>query len=345
MTIQDGHDRRTARGTVYRAGGGRMLRWGAWGAVAVAVGAAAVRVAGAAGAGDHWLTVPVLGAYPWVVLATVLAAAAAGIGAARGTPALRRPAAVLAATAVVGTAIVVPRTVARPQPQADGQQISVGVINVRRGLASADRIAQVVENGGIDVLVAIELTDELDEDLRRAGLAVALPESVVAPTGSTAGGGVYAATGLTSREPPAAGGDTPDVAVLLADGATLEVTTTHPVPPIGPRRTQWWVAGLGRIGEAPDPQPALVVGDLNASLDHRALRDVLERGWRDAAREAGEGLSVTYDGIFDGSPGVPMALDHILVSPSIAVTGVRTYDVDGTDHRLLVADLTLPTER
>lgn len=53
----------------------------------------------------------------------------------------------------------------------DGPQITVGVMNVRRGLASADRIVQVVQDAGIDVLVVIELTIELDDDLGRAGLA------------------------------------------------------------------------------------------------------------------------------------------------------------------------------
>lgn len=332
----------TARHGANRPAGGHMPWWGARGAAAVAVVAAAVRVASSAGAADHWVTVPVLGAYPWVVLASAIAAVAATIGAARGQHDLRRPAAALAAAAVVGSVIVVPRAVARPQPQAAGQQVTVGVINVRRGLASADRIAQVVENAGVDVLVAIELTDQLDEDLRRAGLAVALPRSVVAPTRSAAGGGVYATTELAPLRSPADGGDTPDVAVILPGGGSLEVTTTHPVPPIGPRRTQLWLRGLDRIGGATDRQPALVVGDLNATLDHGALREVLQRGWRDAAREAGAGLSVTYDGIVDGSPGVPMAIDHILVSPSIAVTDVQTYDVEGTDHRMLVADLTLP---
>ena len=36
--------------------------------------------------------------------------------------------------------------------------------------------------------------------------------------------------------------------------------------------------------------PAVIAGDFNATLDHQALRAVLDRGWQDAAAEAGEGL-------------------------------------------------------
>ena len=53
---------------------------------------------------------------------------------------------------------------------------------------------------------------------------------------------------------------------------------------------------------------------------------------------------LTYDGLLNGSPGVPTALDHILVNQTIAVKRVHVYNVDGTDHRLLVADLSLPTQ-
>jgi len=319
------------------------MRWTLWAVVVAGAAATAVRLLAAGGLADHWTTVPVLGAYPWVVLATGVAAAiGGGILWARGARGLRGATAALVVAAAVGAAIVVPRTVARPQPAADGPEVTVAVINVRRGLASADRIAQIVENTGIDILVTIELTDGLDAELQRAGLAAALPQSVVSPTRATAGGGIYTTGTIAPLSPPAVSGDTPDVTITLAGGTKLQVTSTHPVPPIGPDRTQRWRDGLDRIGPPPDGQPALVVGDLNATLDHDTLRDVLDLGWRDAAREAGAGLSATYDGILDGSPGVPMALDHILVSPTIAVEDVRTYDVDGTDHRLLVADLTLP---
>ena len=147
----------------------------------------------------------------------------------------------------------------------------------------ADRIVQVVENAGIDILVTIELTDGMDAALRRAGLAAALPQSVVSPTRTTAGGGIATVGTIVPLRPPDDGGDTPDVTITLPVGVVLLVTSTHPVPPIGSDRTQRWRDGLDR------------------------------------------------------SPGVPMALDHVLVSPTIAVEGVRAYDVGGTDHRLLVS--------
>jgi endonuclease/exonuclease/phosphatase (EEP) superfamily protein YafD len=91
--------------------------------------------------------------------------------------------------------------------------------------------------------------------------------------------------------------------------------------------------------------PRIVVGDLNATLDHPALRQMLSDGMADAAREANSGWQPTWP-----SPdrvramGVPtpfglMAIDHVLVSRHFAAVSTSTAVVRHTDHLALVARL------
>lgn len=77
--------------------------------------------------------------------------------------------------------------------------------------------------------------------------------------------------------------------------------------------------------------------DFNATLDHRHLRGVLDRGWRDAAGEVGEGLRPTWP----VGRRVGLHIDHVLVSADFAVGRVSIHEIPGTDHRAVVADLAL----
>ncbi len=89
----------------------------------------------------------------------------------------------------------------------------------------------------------------------------------------------------------------------------------------------------------------LVVGDLNATLDHPGLRALLDDGMADAAREANSGWQPTwpsphrehYKGV--SVPFGLFAIDHVLVSPDFAAIATSTADVLGSDHRALVARL------
>jgi endonuclease/exonuclease/phosphatase (EEP) superfamily protein YafD len=91
--------------------------------------------------------------------------------------------------------------------------------------------------------------------------------------------------------------------------------------------------------------PRIVVGDLNATLDHPGLRRMLADGMADAARQANSGWQPTWP-----SPdrvramGVPtplglMAIDHVLVSGHFAAVSTTTPAVRRTDHRALVVRL------
>jgi endonuclease/exonuclease/phosphatase (EEP) superfamily protein YafD len=83
-----------------------------------------------------------------------------------------------------------------------------------------------------------------------------------------------------------------------------------------------------------------VAGDFNATLDNRELRRLLDRGCADAAERAGAGLRATC------SPrprrALPIVIDHVLVDRRVRVRHVTVEDIPGSDHRAVIAELTLP---
>jgi endonuclease/exonuclease/phosphatase family metal-dependent hydrolase len=107
---------------------------------------------------------------------------------------------------------------------------------------------------------------------------------------------------------------------------------------------------LRRPGEpvAPGSRPAsrpvaVAAGDFNATLDHWQLRSVLRRGYVDAARQAGHGLTPTWGPRPSRPPGL-LALDHVLVDPRCAVLATSARRLAGSDHHALYAEIRLPAE-
>jgi endonuclease/exonuclease/phosphatase (EEP) superfamily protein YafD len=84
------------------------------------------------------------------------------------------------------------------------------------------------------------------------------------------------------------------------------------------------------------------MGDLNATLDHHELRRLISTGYEDAAGEAGSGLHPTWPR--GGRRLLPLSvtIDHVLADARCGVGTVRAFDVPGTDHRALLAELILP---
>ncbi len=127
---------------------------------------------------------------------------------------------------------------------------------------------------------------------------------------------------------------------------TLHLLAVHPRPPTGDVdgwRTDHEV--VRRAASALDG-PSLVVGDLNATTDHRPVRALLGDGWADAATSARSGWQPTWpaDGVVTRF-GVELpslfAIDHVLTRGGPRATRTESVTVDGSDHRALLAVLSL----
>ena len=83
----------------------------------------------------------------------------------------------------------------------------------------------------------------------------------------------------------------------------------------------------------------IVAGDLNSTYDMLPFRRLLADGYRDAAEQAGAGLSRTYPSRPWRRPMI--GIDHVLLC-NCAATSAPTVAVPGSDHRGLATIIDLP---
>lgn len=251
--------------------------------------------------------------------------------------ALRRRVAALVALASVALlgAAVVPRVLALEENPRGTGTVTVMTSNLLGGRGDARRVAALVRRHRVDVLALQELTPEAVARLDRAGLREVLPHRVLAARPGGEGNGILSRHPLRRvpawerRNEPAA-----DVAVP-GFTAPVRVRVVHPFPPIGRANARDWRAHLRDLPAPPD-HAAVIAGDFNATLDHRALRQVLDRGWQDAAAEAGDGLKPTWP---VDRPVLGLAIDHVLASRDLVVGPVGIHEIPRSDHRAVIARL------
>ncbi|MGH3389733.1 MAG: endonuclease/exonuclease/phosphatase family protein [Actinomadura sp.] len=301
--------------------------WGAW---------AAVRLTGADRlSGVRLPVVPLLSFTPYV-------AAAAPIPIIGAALLRRRRAAAVAGIVAAGLlAAVLPRAFASGQPAVKGPPLRVLSTNLQFSLADPAAVVDLARRTGADVLSVQELTPEGVELLDRAGLGGLLPYQVLDPREGPAGSGLYARHPLRALPPvPGTALAMPQAELILTDRVRVEVTAVHPLPPLSAGNSRDWRHGLAVLPAADPSGPArILVGDYNATFDHARFRELLGRGYADAADRVGKGLVPTW-GVRQQAP--PLTIDHVLVDERVAVRRVEVYALPGSDHRALFAELRLP---
>jgi endonuclease/exonuclease/phosphatase (EEP) superfamily protein YafD len=238
--------------------------------------------------------------------------------------------------------LLIPRYLADGASLPPGQRVRVMSVNLLLGKADTAMVIRLVRDAKVDVLTMQELTPQALAALDDAGLATMLPYRVARPGTGSSGTAILAKMPLrqivlvenTTFEQPAA-------VVDLAGRTDIEIVSVHASPPVesaeGRRR---WQADLEAL-PSPDSEgrPRVLAGDFNATLDHRALSRVLDRGYSDCAEMTGEGLRPTWS---QYPYGPPVTIDHVLVDRRLGAAEVRVYDMPGSDHNAVVAELALP---
>jgi len=311
----------------------RLIEWPVAGALA---GWAAARLAGAdrLRRTESW-AVPALSFTPQAAAAAWAAACL-----------LRRSdAAVTAAVAAaVLTGTVGRRAVRHRAAPADGPVLRVMTANLLAGRASAQAVIDLVRDRRADVLFVQELTRDAAARLQGAGLSGLLPHRMTQPETRHTMSGIYARYPLHTGTPVPADSAIRCTARLdVPGGPVVELTCVHTAPPKPPwsrGATARWrrqLAGLPVAGS----EPCILAGDFNATLDHARFREVLDRGYVDAASQAGQGLTLTW-GPRPGRHPTLLAIDHVLTGPRCAVITTSAHRLPGSDHRALYAELRLP---
>jgi endonuclease/exonuclease/phosphatase (EEP) superfamily protein YafD len=316
-----------------------------------------------------WAPVSSPVAFALLALTPVAAALALGLGVVALVLRWRAAAAVALVAGVALAAVVVPRAVDDgepvPAPGPDRAPVVVATVNLQFGRADAAAVVALVRDLRVDVLGLQEVTPAAEQRLAAAGLRAELP--FTESRARTGAGG----TALVARHPLVPSGLSlrPGVfsqvtARVLAPAGPVDVVVAHPEAPVFRGDPAGWAR---EIAELPGPAtvdgpPRLVIGDLNATLDHRPLRQLLvgdgkgstpmgQRlstsgtggAWRDAGASLGAGLRGTWP--TDGVLPPFAAIDHVLVSGRATPVDLTTRHLPATDHAGLVVTLLLPAGR
>lgn len=263
--------------------------------------------------------------------------------------ALRRwwPAALAAVAAVALLGVVAPRALAAAQPAVAGPTVRLLTANLLAGAGDAATLVELVRRYEVDVLTVQEFTPDAQAALDRLGLDQLLPHRQLNPEIGTPGSGLYSRWPLTDvglRHNRNGWGFTQAYGTVAVPGALpVRVESAHPSAPYAVDQVGAWRADLTAQPPAtPDGGLQILAGDFNATLDHSPLRALLSTGYVDAADAAGEGLTGTW-GPYDGDLIPPVTIDHVLVDRRIAVRSVKVLGLPGSDHRPVLATVTLPT--
>jgi endonuclease/exonuclease/phosphatase (EEP) superfamily protein YafD len=255
----------------------------------------------------------------------------------------------VAAAAVVAAAVLAVCVLPRALPDADrgpatGVRLTVMTINMFVGNADPAAIVRLVREHDVALLAVQEFTPRAKDALAAAGLGALLPYGALADEDYTTGSGLYSRYPVTSPgSVRGRGGNLQAYGVIQPPGArALAVESAHPLAPYAVSVLPDWKADLAAepVPDA-DGMPRILLGDFNSTLDHTPVRELIARGYRDAADAAGKGLSGTW-GPYAGRPIPPITIDHVLADRRIGVREVNVYGVNRSDHRSIVATLTVP---
>ncbi|MBQ5762512.1 MAG: endonuclease/exonuclease/phosphatase family protein [Aeriscardovia sp.] len=242
--------------------------------------------------------------------------------------------------------------------------LTVMTLNCRYGRADAGAIESFAEKEGVDVLALQEVSCGLRE---KAALFPRFPYQVSGEESGEDNGGFNM---VLSRIPPSESlRSTVDIAAARCpamkfdfDGGTLLVASVHPKSPH--RGGDFWGWGVNHLASfisyttgksvkmpkmcpvLPIAEPpvrreadfAVVMGDMNSSVDLPSFRAVLKRGMKDSSMEVHTGLHPTFPATWKGWHEA-LELDHVLHSPGIRSYRVKTKKIPGTDHLALVSCL------
>lgn len=240
----------------------------------------------------------------------------------------------LVAVAGVLVALLVPRAIGNEQPEARGRSITIFSANLLAGAAQAGPLLAAIERTDPDILALQEATPENLETLKAAGVTKDLPYFSGTPEFGTRG--YFTLSRWPLKEIPGSGlrGDRwPEMRV----GSTgMIFRNIHPAPPLEYGRTPLWRQALSEIPNSRGNR--FIAGDFNATLDHRDLRSVLDRGYRDAADQTGNGFKWTWVVTRTGR----LVIDHVLVPSGVDVKSFELIDLPGSDHKAVVTRVRLP---
>jgi endonuclease/exonuclease/phosphatase (EEP) superfamily protein YafD len=223
-----------------------------------------------------------------------------------------------------------------PQPAADAEPMVVMTSNLLKGSADGTELVEQVRDHDVDLLVVTEITVSVLAEMGAAGLGTLLPYHAGFPGLD----GTVSGTMVFSNQPAELLDDlgTSNGSLVVDTGGVLLIAV-HPSTPVRP--DSWRDDHAAVLAAVEERDPDLVVGDFNATPDQEPMRALDDAGYRDSVELTNGGFQPTWpvNGLFGliGFLGPVAPIDHVLVSDDWAVTETQTTDLDGTDHKPVVA--------
>jgi endonuclease/exonuclease/phosphatase (EEP) superfamily protein YafD len=222
---------------------------------------------------------------------------------------------------------------------AGGRSFTVLTANLRFGSADPDAIVALARSSGADLVSLQELTPEELAAIDRAGARSLYRYRAVEPRPGAQGSGLLSRWPLEHIERRQdLQNAMPEATLRVPGGPPVRVQAVHPVTPLHDDVPVWEHTLAALPPATPQGGLRLLAGDFNATLDHHALRELIGSGYTDAGDAAGIGLQGTYP----AHRLLRITIDHVLVDRRARVTSASVHLVPGSDHRALVARISLP---
>lgn len=216
------------------------------------------------------------------------------------------------------------------QAAADGMTYRAVSASVLSSNSDHPRFLDFIRTNRPDFFLVVELNESWREDLR--SLEREYPYAVVRTREDNFGMGLFSRKPIVASEVHVGEeSELPTIAVTIELGEShLTVAGAHPLPPMGPLRSDLRNRDLNKISElvAQAPGPKLVLGDLNITSWSPYFQDFLhDSRLRDARR--GFGVQPSW-------PDLPwifrIPIDHTLVSNEVNVVDRSLGPDIGSDH-------------
>jgi endonuclease/exonuclease/phosphatase (EEP) superfamily protein YafD len=227
------------------------------------------------------------------------------------------------------------------QDAGTGEPLVVMTQNFEYG--NADALAQEVRDRQVDVLVLCDLGPGQWTAVQQSSIPRVLAHA------ADSGGGVVVLSRhpLTDDKPMDLNGSGRSLRIESSPIGPVTLFGLHPVQPYWPGVWQddaVRVVDALRTSLAHDPDPTIVAGDLNATLDHWPLRALESLGLTDAVDAVNGGFQPTYPASrLEQRFGITVPplfqIDHVLVSRRLVVTSVDRVATTGADHLGVVATI------
>ena len=282
-------------------------------------------------------------ATPWYVLDLLLVGGALALG--RAGP--RRVVATVVGVLVVLLGLhlwwLAPQYVGdNPAPAAGATPLVVMNLNMYEGHADTTELYAAAQGEDVDVLVLEEITFGALRELQDLGIDDAYPFQIGKPNGAVDGTMVFSR--LPLGEPVVLPAEFQSYRVEVGEGDdAFTLMAVHPhAPVLSGEAAQWSDEIAAMLTDARASGADLVLGDFNATSDHAPLRAWRDAGWRDSLELVNAGWSRTWPAngispVRDLHLPALIQIDHVLIGQDFAVTDSHIDEIEGTDHRAVVA--------